>query len=49
VPAPGLTAATVAVNVTFWAATGEDGKKVTAVAVGAFAIGTETGAEVLVA
>jgi hypothetical protein len=48
-PAPGLTAATVAFKVTFWAATGEDGKKVTAVVVDACETGTETGAEVLVA
>jgi hypothetical protein len=48
-PAPGLAAATVAVNVIFWPATGEDGKKVTAVVVDAFETGTETGAEVLVA
>jgi hypothetical protein len=49
VPAPGLAAATVAVNVTFWLATGKVGKKVTAVVVDACATGTETGAEVLVA
>ena len=49
VPAPGTAAATVALNLTFWPATGDDGKKVTAVVVDAGATGTEMGAEVLVA
>ena len=49
VPAPGLTAATVAVNVTFWLATGDVGKKVTVVVVDACETGTVTAVEVLVA
>ena len=41
VPAPGLTGVIVAVKVTFWLATGEVGKKVTAVVVDATATGND--------
>ena len=47
VPVPGLTGATVAVNVTSWPKTGELGVNVTVVVVDASATGTVTAGEVL--
>ncbi len=47
VPSPGLTAATVAVNVTLSPKTGALGENVTVVVVDAFATGTETAADTL--